>query len=131
MFALVFFTIRQMVYGLSLLDLFRDAALAALPDLRATDEVYALLVGAKLPSGEARRPYLALVTVLSQFYWVAGTALGAGGRVHPHQHQGSGFHAHGALSGADLTLRARSAPGKPFALARWRARRGWRWAGRT
>ncbi len=79
MFALVFFlNIRQMVYGLSLLDLFRDAG-PWRPYLifALTDEVYALLVGAKLPSGEARRPYLALVTVLSQFYWVAGTALGA------------------------------------------------------
>ncbi len=79
MFALVFFlNIRQMVYGLSLLDLFRDAG-PCRPYLifALTDEVYALLVGADLPSGAARKPYLALVTALSQLYWVAGTALGA------------------------------------------------------
>jgi len=79
MFAMVFFlNVRQMVYGLSLLDLYRDAG-AMKPYLifALTDEAYALLVGAELPKGEARRPYLLLVTALCQCYWVAGTLLGA------------------------------------------------------
>ena len=37
----------------------------------------ALLVGAELPKGEARKPYLVLITALCQCYWVAGTVLGA------------------------------------------------------
>jgi 4-azaleucine resistance transporter AzlC len=79
MFAMVFFlNIRQMVYGLSLLDLYRGAG-AAKPYLifALTDEAYALLVGAELPAGEARKPYLLLVTALCQTYWVTGTVLGA------------------------------------------------------
>ncbi len=79
MFVMVFFlNIRQMVYGLSLLDLYRDAG-AYKPYLifALTDEAYALLVGADLPQGEARKPYLFLITLLCQCYWVAGTVLGA------------------------------------------------------
>jgi 4-azaleucine resistance transporter AzlC len=79
MFAMVFFlNIRQMVYGLSLLDLYRGAGLVK-PYLifALTDEAYALLVGAELPKGEARKPYLLLVTALCQTYWVTGTVLGA------------------------------------------------------
>jgi 4-azaleucine resistance transporter AzlC len=79
MFAMVFFlNVRQMVYGLSLLELYRDAG-AFKPYLifALTDEVYALMVGAEIPSGKARKPYLALVTALCQGYWVAGTVLGA------------------------------------------------------
>ncbi len=79
MFAMVFFlNIRQMVYGLSLLELYRDAG-AYKPYLifALTDEAYALLVGVELPKGEARRPYLLLITALCQSYWVAGTVLGA------------------------------------------------------
>lgn len=79
MFAMVFFlNIRQMVYGLSLLELYRDAG-AFKPYLifALTDEVYAIMVGAELPAGEARKPYLTLVTALCQGYWVAGTMLGA------------------------------------------------------
>jgi 4-azaleucine resistance transporter AzlC len=79
MFAMVFFlNIRQMVYGLSLLDLYRGAG-AYKPYLifALTDEAYALLVGAELPKGEARRPYLVLITAFCQCYWVAGTVLGA------------------------------------------------------
>ena len=79
MFAMVFFlNIRQMVYGLSLLDLYRDAGpMKPYLIFALTDEAYALLVGAELPRGEARRPYLTLLTRLCQSYWVAGTALGA------------------------------------------------------
>lgn len=79
MFAMVFFlNIRQMVYGLSLLELYRGAG-AWKPYLifALTDEAYALLVGAQLPEGKARKPFLTLITALCQAYWVAGTALGA------------------------------------------------------
>jgi 4-azaleucine resistance transporter AzlC len=79
MFAMVFFlNVRQMVYGLSLLELYRGAG-AMKPYLifALTDEAYALLVGAELPKGEARKPYLLLVTAFCQCYWVAGTVLGA------------------------------------------------------
>ena len=79
MFTMVFFlNVRQMVYGLSLLDLYRGAG-AMKPYLifALTDEAYALLVGAELPKGEARKPYLVLITALCQCYWVAGTVLGA------------------------------------------------------
>ncbi len=79
MFMMVFFlNIRQMVYGLSLIDLYRGAG-AYKPYLifALTDEAYALLVGAELPEGKERAPYLALVTALCQSYWVLGTVLGA------------------------------------------------------
>jgi len=79
MFSLVFFlNIRQMVYGLSLLDLYRGAGWYK-PYLifALTDEAYALLVGAELPKGKARKPYLMLITAMCQCYWVSGTVLGA------------------------------------------------------
>ena len=79
MFMMVFFLrIREMVYGLSLLDVYRGAgAYKPYLSFALTDEAYALLVGAELPGGKERAPYLALVTALCQSYWVLGTVFGA------------------------------------------------------
>lgn len=79
MFAMVFFlNIRQMVYGLSLLGLYRGAGrFKPYMIFALTDEAYALMVGADLPEGGDRSPFLFRLTLLCHLYWIAGTVLGA------------------------------------------------------
>jgi 4-azaleucine resistance transporter AzlC len=79
MFFMVFFlNIRQMVYGLSLIDTFHAAGTCRpYPIFALTDEAYALLVGTALPDGPDAQGYLFRLTALCHSYWVLGTVLGA------------------------------------------------------
>jgi 4-azaleucine resistance transporter AzlC len=84
--------IRHAVYGLSLIGTF-----AAHPRIRPylvfalTDETYALISSV---DDEKRKngKFLLLVSAFDQFYWVAGTALGAlAGSLIPYRIEGLGF----------------------------------------
>lgn len=69
---------RHMVYGLSLIDKFKDAG-AFKPYLifALTDETYALLTSVPVPSGIERKRFYFYISVLDQIYWIAGSVLGA------------------------------------------------------
>lgn len=68
---------RHMVYGLSMLEKYRDMGwrkpylIFALPD-----ETYAILSSGEVPQGVEPREYYLTVSMLNQVYWVAGTILG-------------------------------------------------------
>jgi 4-azaleucine resistance transporter AzlC len=70
--------LRYSLYGLSLLDTFRDVNFWTRMYLIAgiTDETYALEVACKLPSAEKRR-YCLYLTALDHMYWVIGVTAGA------------------------------------------------------
>lgn len=73
---------RHLVYGLSMLEKFRDMGRRKLYMIFSlTDETYALLAGAAPPPGVAPGDFYFAIALLNQSYWVAGSAIGgvAGG----------------------------------------------------
>lgn len=68
---------RHLVYGLSMLGKYRDTGrrkpylIFSLPD-----ETYAILSSGQIPQGIAPQDYYLAVSLLNQFYWVAGSVLG-------------------------------------------------------
>ena len=68
---------RHLVYGISMLNKYRSIGKAK-PYLifSLTDETYALLCGG-IPEGVDEKRYYLLVSALDQFYWIAGSVLGA------------------------------------------------------
>jgi 4-azaleucine resistance transporter AzlC len=69
---------RHMVYGLSLLEKYREAGRFR-PYLifALTDETYALVTSTKPPEGTDPGKFYAAVSFLDQCYWVAGSTIGA------------------------------------------------------
>jgi len=70
--------IRHIVYGLSLIDKFRDVGRWK-PYLvfALTDETYALLTGVKVPDNVNRGSFYGAIAALDQSYWIAGSLIGA------------------------------------------------------
>lgn len=68
---------RHLVYGLSMLEKYRDTGwrkpylIFALPD-----ETYALLSSGKVPQGIDPQDHYLAVSLLNQIYWVAGSVIG-------------------------------------------------------
>ena len=73
-----FVNIRQSFYGLSLLKRFKDTGkLKAYLIFGLTDETYALLTTIKDDESLNKTWYYFFLTALNQFYWFAGSTLGA------------------------------------------------------
>jgi len=70
--------IRHIVYGLSLIDKFKDTG-AWKPYLvfALTDETYALQTGVKVPNGVKVGDFYGCIALLDQSYWIAGSLIGA------------------------------------------------------
>ncbi|GAB6390712.1 MAG: AzlC family ABC transporter permease [Treponematales bacterium] len=76
--AMLLLNIRHIVYGLSLIEPFRDSGRWK-PYLifALTDETYAILTASTPPAGMKRGDFYGLVSLLNQCYWVLGSVLGA------------------------------------------------------
>ena len=69
---------RHLVYGLSMLEKFRDMGWRKLyMILSLSDETYALLAGVSAPEGVDSRDFYFSIAVLDQLYWIAGSVVGA------------------------------------------------------
>ena len=69
---------RHLVYGLSMLEKFRDMGWRKLYMVFAlTDETYALLAGVSVPEGVDSRDFYFSVAVLDHLYWILGSVVGA------------------------------------------------------
>lgn len=70
--------IRHIVYGLSLIERFKEAGKWK-PYLvfALTDETYALLTGVQVPPNVSTSGFYGAVAVLDQSYWVIGSVIGA------------------------------------------------------
>ena len=69
---------RHLVYGLSMLEKFRDSGWRKLYMIFAlTDETYALLAGVSVPEGVDSRDFYFFIAALDHLYWIAGSVLGA------------------------------------------------------
>jgi len=70
--------IRHIVYGLSLIERFKDAGKWK-PYLifALTDETYALLTGVKVPDNVKPASFYGSIALLDQSYWIFGTLIGA------------------------------------------------------
>lgn len=69
---------RHMVYGLSMLEKFRDMGRRKLYMIFSlSDETYALLASARPPVGVEPRNYYFAISLLDQLYWIAGAVTGA------------------------------------------------------
>lgn len=69
---------RHMVYGLSLLDKFRDTK-PATPYLifALTDETYSLLTTVTVPDDVNKRDFYFYISLLDHLYWTVGSVIGA------------------------------------------------------
>ena len=69
---------RHLFYGISMVDRYKGAG-SKKPYLifALTDETYSLVSQNQAPDGIGFHSYCLLVSAFDQFYWVAGTALGA------------------------------------------------------
>ena len=68
---------RHLVYGLSMLEKYRDVGKRKLYLIFALpDETYAILSSGQVPDGVEPRDYYLAVSLLNQVYWVAGSTLG-------------------------------------------------------
>ena len=69
---------RHLFYGLSMLDKFKNTGkLKPSVIFGLTDETFSILCGTE-PAADVSRPwYMFWVTLLDQFYWVAGSAVGS------------------------------------------------------
>jgi 4-azaleucine resistance transporter AzlC len=70
--------IRHIVYGLSLIEKFKEAGRWK-PYLvfSLTDETYALLTGVKVPDNVKPGAFYGSIALLDQIYWVTGSIIGA------------------------------------------------------
>jgi 4-azaleucine resistance transporter AzlC len=69
---------RHLVYGLSMLEKFRDmGSRKAYMVFSLTDETYALLSSAQPPEGVEARDFYFAVSLLDHLYWIAGSVLGS------------------------------------------------------
>jgi 4-azaleucine resistance transporter AzlC len=69
--------IRHIVYGLSLIEPFKEAGKwKPYVIYTLSDETYALLTTATPPEGMKKGDFYGLVSLLDQSYWVAGTIIG-------------------------------------------------------
>lgn len=70
--------IRHIVYGISLIDKFRNTGRwKAYIIFALTDETYVLLTSCSLPRNVAPGPYFGLIALLNHSYWVLGGIIGA------------------------------------------------------
>lgn len=86
--------VRYAMYGLSLLEKFRNVSLGKKLYLiwALTDETYALEVGSKYRSGEKDIRYCLYLAFLDHFYWIFGVTSGAlVGKALPFPDQGIDF----------------------------------------
>lgn len=68
---------RHLVYGLSMLDKFRDMGRRKLYMIFSlTDETYALLSSARVPDGMRSRDFFFAIALLDHSYWVIGSVIG-------------------------------------------------------
>lgn len=85
--------IRHIVYGLSLIDKFKNTGKWK-PYLifGLTDETYALLTSCTVPTGCEKGEWYGTITMLNQSYWVLGTLIGSvAGILIPFSFQGVDF----------------------------------------
>jgi 4-azaleucine resistance transporter AzlC len=76
--AMLLLSARHCVYGLALIEQFRGAGKWKPYLIYAlSDETYALIAGCKPPEGMPPANFYALVSLLNQCYWTAGTLIGA------------------------------------------------------
>ncbi len=70
---------RHLVYGLSMLEKFRDikGPRKLYMIFALTDETYALLSGVQPPEGVEARDFYFAISLLDQLYWIAGSIIGA------------------------------------------------------
>ena len=69
---------RHLVYGLSMLEKFRDMGPRKLYMIFSlTDETYALLSSVQVPLGVSPRNFYFCVALLDQSYWILGSVIGA------------------------------------------------------
>lgn len=69
---------RHLFYGLSMLEPFRKMGrLKPYMIFSLTDETYSLLCGVKTPEGVDKKWFLFFISLLDQFYWIAGSCIGA------------------------------------------------------
>ena len=69
---------RHLVYGLSMLEKFRDMGWRKLYMIFSlSDETYALLAGVSPPDGVDSRDFYFSIAALDQLYWIAGSVIGA------------------------------------------------------
>lgn len=69
---------RHLFYGISMLDVYRDTGWRkSYLIFGMSDETFSVNYAAKPPVGVDRGDFMLCITLLNQFYWVAGTALGA------------------------------------------------------
>lgn len=68
---------RHLVYGLSMLEKFKDMGKRKLYMIFSlTDETYALLAGLDVPPDVNRQDYYFYIAILDHSYWIAGSILG-------------------------------------------------------
>ena len=73
----IFINIRHIVYGMSLLEKFRNSRwLKPYHIFTLTDETYALLVSLQVPAGADAPRYMALIGMLNHIYWIVGGIIG-------------------------------------------------------
>ena len=69
---------RHLVYGLSMLEKFRDMGWRKLYMVFSlSDETYALLAGISPPEGVDSRDFYFSIAALDQLYWITGSIIGA------------------------------------------------------
>ena len=69
---------RHLVYGLSMLEKFRNLGWRKLYMIFSlTDETYALLAGVSAPEGVAGKDFYFSIALLNHLYWIAGSIIGA------------------------------------------------------
>jgi 4-azaleucine resistance transporter AzlC len=91
--AMLLLNVRHCVYGLSLIEKFRDAGRWK-PYLifALTDETYALLTASAPPQGISPADFYGTVSLLNQCYWTAGSVIGAvAGSLIPFSFEGVDF----------------------------------------
>ncbi|WP_340820712.1 AzlC family ABC transporter permease [Methanolobus sp. WCC4] len=75
---LLFLNLRHSFFGLSLLNRFANAGkIRSYLIFALTDETYALITGAKVPTGTSASRFYACIAGLNHAYWLIGSVIGA------------------------------------------------------
>ena len=70
--------VRHLFYGLSIIDKYKDTGKKKLLLIHElTDETYSVVCSGGVPEGVDRKKYYFWVSLLNQFYWIAGGVAGA------------------------------------------------------